>query len=210
MCTAKSPDAGYGQHGTVHTRFDRFTTLSELAWGLYQLLEIAELVRDAGRCIGDVRARELWLHPGGSVARERKGVRAPVGAVRDRLSAVVHERCWNRVTGTGGLLPLGHDAGCHLMGVPERVLLRIVRANRGLPGRVLIAEAVTQGVQDAREASVGYQRALAEWQRIHGPVRALEFVNQQLTEIVDLRDPYLEESGSSRDWGRDRTGPRTV
>lgn len=158
--------------GVMDVRITQLRRLSHLAWVVLEIIEIAELVRQRERCLGDVRAAHLVIRDG-TLHRARDGV---LLRLRDRCAVTLHERG-------------RHDPGCELLGVSHRALRNIVNGARGVGARVLLDEAIEAGIEDCIHLRAQRQIALASWERLHGPVRNAEFVRACIERVIEPVTP---------------------
>lgn len=137
--------------------------LGHAAWAMLEILAVAEHVRSVGRCVGELWARQLYVNQV-TVARAQRQMR-----LVNTVMASVHER-------------RGHDRGCEVFGISERVLRRILRSwARSVDGIPLLVEAleeafieVNQGYFERPVDAVRWlveNRVTSVWLHNQGPVR---------------------------------------
>lgn len=186
LCGTAGGCFGTGQTSNMVVRITQLRRLSHLAWVLIEIVEISELVREQERCVGDLGVSHLLIREG-KLCRARSGV---VLSLRDRCAQFFHERG-------------RHDAGCDLLGVSHRTLRAVANGARGVKARVLLEEAIEEGIEDCVQLRAERQIALASWERLHGPVRNAELVRACIERVIQPMPPPNDMSPPGKTpWGR--------
>ncbi len=136
----------------------------ELAWALERMCAVGLLTRASGRCVGELRPRDVMLTPAGV---RRRGTPALLKTRRHRRRAARH-------------LARGHDAGCRAVGIPIGTVSRLLRAWGDHEGVQYLEEAFHEIVDE-----LGAVHANDEWSLI----RAAETVEYTIGGRITPRAP---------------------
>lgn len=153
-------------------RIGELRKLSHLAWVLREIVLIATVVREHGRCLGDLRAQHVVL---GERGLERLPSRWH-GKLVDTVRMRTHER-------------RGHDDSCHLLGVSSASLERLIRAAPQVRGSVLLREAVRDGIDDCVNLRKERHAALRAWERVHGRVPNHTLLVSRVAAVITPQHP---------------------
>lgn len=162
----------------MHTNDLRVRRLSHLVWLLIEVLRLGALMREEGKCLGNLRLRHLEVVD----QRLRRAQSTIASRARDRFASWIHEAArWQRVS---------HDAGCGVVGVPQRTLLALLKACDGVHGRLLVEEAIVRGVRDAVAGAEGRVIALEQWRSVQPEVSVEKLIIDELALVAHPRPPH--------------------